>query len=66
MTEGSPVHPQRDPAATAAYIAALAAELSRLARSQQLDTLAYILDMAQQEAKSFSGGLPGEAGGSSG
>lgn len=39
----------------AAYVAALAAELSRLAREHRLGTLAYLLDMTRLEARSLSG-----------
>jgi len=35
---------------TALYIASLADELARLAKSHDLDALAYILDMARLEA----------------
>ena len=37
-------------ASAALYIAALADELARLARSHDLDALAYILDLARLEA----------------
>ncbi|MEP9353146.1 hypothetical protein ABLE93_06045 [Xanthobacter sp. KR7-65] len=43
-----------DAAATAAYVAAITAELSRLARGHGFVTLAYILEMARQEAKSLT------------
>jgi hypothetical protein len=39
-------------AATAAYVAALTADLAALARKQKLDTLGYLLDMARMEAES--------------
>lgn len=45
--------PAADPAAVAGYVAAIAGELSRLARASGLGTLAYILEMAQLEAKGF-------------
>jgi hypothetical protein len=38
--------------ATAAYVAALTADLAALARKQKLDTLGYLLDMARLEAES--------------
>jgi hypothetical protein len=38
-------------AATAAYVAALAADLAALARRQKLDTLGYLLDLARLEAE---------------
>jgi hypothetical protein len=36
------------------YIASLAQELAELAKSQELETLAYILDMARLEADQIS------------
>jgi hypothetical protein len=36
---------------TASYLAALTAELARLARAQSLDMVAYLLEMAQLEAE---------------
>ncbi|HVG50510.1 MAG TPA: hypothetical protein VM867_02630 [Xanthobacteraceae bacterium] len=39
---------------TAEYIAELCADLSRLAREESLDTLAYLLDMARLEAQSLA------------
>jgi hypothetical protein len=41
-----------DKAATAAYVAALTADLAALARKQKLDTLGYLLDMVRLEAES--------------
>ncbi|MBV1698234.1 MAG: hypothetical protein KGQ47_07760 [Hyphomicrobiales bacterium] len=38
----------------ALYIASLADELARLAKSHDLETLAYILDMARMEADQIS------------
>jgi hypothetical protein len=38
----------------ALYIASLAEELSRLAKSHEFDALAYILDMARLEADQVS------------
>ncbi|MFG1181243.1 hypothetical protein [Xanthobacter versatilis] len=66
MTEVSSSRPRGDPASAAAYIATFTAELSRLAESHGLTTLAYILEMARLEAKSLAddplagseGGLP--------
>jgi hypothetical protein len=43
-------------AATAAYVAALTADLAALARKQKLDTLGYLLDMVRLEAESSTGG----------
>lgn len=45
-----------DPAAAAAYVAAITAELSRIARANGLTTLAYILEMARLEARAVSDG----------
>jgi len=39
---------------TALYVASLADELSRLAKSEGLDSLAYILEMARLEADQIS------------
>lgn len=46
----------RSPSApsTAGYIASFADELSRLAKSEGLDSLAYILEMARLEADQIS------------
>lgn len=44
----------------ALYIAALAAELSRLAKRHDLETLAYILDMARLEANQISQRIEGD------
>jgi hypothetical protein len=45
--------PKETPGA-ALYIASLAEELARLAKSHKLETLAYILDMARLEAHQVS------------
>jgi hypothetical protein len=45
-----------DKAATAAYVAALTADLAALARKQKLDTLGYLLDMVRLEAESSARG----------
>jgi hypothetical protein len=42
---------QGDREATAAYIAAMTAELSAMARKRGLEPLAYLLDMARLEAE---------------
>jgi hypothetical protein len=57
--------PNGAPGSAAHYIASLAQELAELAKSHELETLAYILDMARleadqickrgQEVKSFGG-----------
>ena len=48
--------------AVAHYIASLAEELSRLARNNELDALAYILDMARLEADQVSKRYNGRSG----
>jgi hypothetical protein len=48
------VPPPEAPGSAALYIAALAEELARLAKSHDLDALAYILDMARLEADQIS------------
>jgi hypothetical protein len=47
-------------AETAAYIADLSGNLARMAREHRLDALAYILEMAQLEAKSTAHRSKGE------
>lgn len=51
MDESPAQDPLCDPAAVAAYVAQLAGELAHLARGSGLTTLAYILEMAQMEAR---------------
>lgn len=46
--------PASDPQSTALYIASFAEELARLAKRHDLDSLAYILDMARMEADQIS------------
>jgi hypothetical protein len=46
-------------AATAAYVAALTADLAALARKQKLDTLGYLLDMVRLEAEGSARGGKG-------
>ncbi|MDI4662912.1 hypothetical protein K9U40_00950 [Xanthobacter autotrophicus] len=66
MTEVSSSRPRSDPASAAAYIATIAAELSRLAENHGLTTLAYILEMARLEAKGLEDDpRAGSEGGSS-
>ena len=45
-----------EPAAAAGYIASVADELARLAKSHDLAALAYILDMARMEADQVAKG----------
>lgn len=54
MSRGSASKPGPGAADFAAYVAALAAELSRLARDHRLGTLAYLLDVTRLEARSLS------------
>jgi hypothetical protein len=49
--------PKAVPADTVLYIASIAGELARLAARHDLDTLAYILDMARLEADQIAKGL---------
>ena len=51
---------------TALYIASMISELSRLAKSHNLDTLAYLLDMARLEADQVSKTWNGHANGGPG
>ena len=53
-----------EPAATAAYVASLVADLAALAHKQKLDTLGYLLDMARLEAESLVEDLAGGGNGS--
>ncbi len=50
----SPAEAQQpsDPESTATYVAELSGSLAYMARSQGLDTLGYILEMAKLEAES--------------
>ncbi|MFG1185806.1 MULTISPECIES: hypothetical protein [Xanthobacter] len=64
MTERSPVDIADDAAATAAYVAAITAELSRLARNHGFSTLAYVLDMARQEARALADNVSSRGPGS--
>jgi hypothetical protein len=43
-----------DKAAAAAYLAELTSTLAALARSQDIETLAYLLDLARLEAETIS------------
>ena len=43
--------PPGDREAVAAYVAAMSADLSAIARRHHLDTLGYLLDMARLEAE---------------
>jgi hypothetical protein len=51
-----PNGPEEQPAAAAGYIASMADELARLAKSHDLTALAYILDMARMEADQVATG----------
>ncbi len=50
----------------ALYIASMIIELARLAKSNNLDTLAYLLDMARLEADQVSKTWNGQANGGPG
>ncbi|OYX13982.1 MAG: hypothetical protein B7Z15_05435 [Rhizobiales bacterium 32-66-8] len=54
MPGGSLKGGQSEAAEFAAYVAALTSELSKLARSHRLSTLAYLLEMAGLEARCAS------------
>ncbi|WP_127089698.1 hypothetical protein [Aquabacter cavernae] len=54
MSRGSATKPGPGAADFASYVAALAAELSRMAREHRLGTLAYLLDVTRMEARSLS------------
>jgi len=54
MRGGSSKGAQPDSTEFAAYVAALTTELSKLARSHRMPTLAYLLEMAGLEARSAS------------
>jgi hypothetical protein len=49
----------QSPSAAADYIATITDELTRLARSHGLDSLAYILEMAHLEAEQIAKGSNG-------
>ena len=51
MDEHSSGREVEDPAAAAAYVAELTADLASIARRHGLDALGYILDMARLEAQ---------------
>lgn len=50
MSRGSGLPSSQESSEFAAYVASITAELSRLARSHQLATLAYLLDIVRLEA----------------
>lgn len=54
MSDDEPGEDKQTPAEAAAYIADLCQNLMSMARRQQLDTLAYILDMARLEAQNLT------------
>lgn len=63
MSRGSGSTPSTDALEFAAYAAAMATELARLARSHQLPTLAYLLDIARLEAAGVVRTLEAESDG---
>jgi hypothetical protein len=56
MSPTNPGSSSTEPQKVAAYIAAMAAELATLAKSQRLDALGRILDMARMEADQIARG----------
>lgn len=54
MCCGSAPDAEADAAEFAAYVASLAAELSKLARGHKLTTLAYLLEITRLEARGVS------------
>jgi hypothetical protein len=52
----------QSPSAAAHYIATLAGQLAQVARDHRLDSLAYILDMAHQEAEQIAKGSADSSG----
>jgi hypothetical protein len=54
MTSDNGVEPPAETSGAAEYIASLAEELARLAKSYELEALAHILDMARLEAEEIS------------
>jgi hypothetical protein len=67
MTSDNGATPPLEAPGAALYIASLLEELAQLAKSHDLDALAYILDMARLEADQISKRWDGQGGpGSSG
>ncbi len=62
MTSENGGTPSSKASEAALYIASLAEELALLARSHDLDALAYILDMARLEADQISKRWDGQGG----
>ncbi|MBX3520557.1 MAG: hypothetical protein KF835_11140 [Xanthobacteraceae bacterium] len=58
MTETGSEGGKTRPEEVAAYIAAMSAEMGRLARKHNLGALSYLLDLARMEAVEQSGGGP--------
>jgi hypothetical protein len=54
MTEQPPQNGPVDRKAVASYVASLSADLSAMARQTGLDTLGYLLEMAQLEAENLA------------
>jgi hypothetical protein len=54
MPDKTAVLQPSDREAAAAYVASLAGELAAIARDHRLETLCYLLEMAQIEARSQS------------
>ncbi len=58
--------PEGTPDAAAIYIASMTMELARLAKTHNLDALAYLLDMARLEADQVSKSWNGRTNGGPG
>jgi hypothetical protein len=50
--------PEADPVEIAAYVSQMAGELAELSRSAKLGAIAYLLDMAKDEAANEAGKPP--------
>ena len=59
--QGGSRSPDGDRAATAAYVAALSAELAALSRRYKLEALGYLLDIARLEAEGAAQGTRNRA-----
>lgn len=60
MSRGSGLPSRAETVEFAAYVAGITSELSRLARTHNLPTLAYLLDIARLEAAGEARNVPGE------
>ena len=62
MSDQSSANNNREREAVAVYIATLSGDLAAIARGHGLDTLGYLLDMAQLEADNVRRHLNGGSG----